>query len=461
MVDLYSATVDDYSRAALQSTRHFNFLKDGRCGTGPSSSVLRLRLASQSGNPSRVAKAVDDISVVSGSNTRVPHLDGEKVFGSAKRKLDLPPGDDSDSHHHDRVNYSVPKLSKGASATQCWNGLSMPSASRHGQSPKPSTSVVGVVRSKNRLPILESPCTDLLSWRIERISPSSLDLCRGHSADGTKCNAKIAKYRRAIAAPTFIGIQRLRKSRQTKQMQFWFCPGKLQACIKDTRSRSIVHYPALPRVWPIVLGTKLTQSEVDDFEALGFVLNDGGMDSESVEAGLPLGESPPTFASAPIPTELDVQSLHPVGVSNHVISDGDKRPKHRSGKLFRFVAVPSTNHILKMESSSSIECTILKSMKVPEPGYGIVFTVITPGSISKKVLYEVSISDFPACTCKGFRYICASALGNPSKKWIVCKHLYFILQKRMCCTVADTFIHCPGWTPNEVRHLMGRMVQGE
>ena len=210
-------------------------------------------------------------------------------------------------------------------------------------------------------------------------------------------------------------------------MQFWFCPGKLQACIKDSWSKSIVHYPALPRVWPIVLGTELIQSEVDDFEALGFVLHDGGMDSESVEAGLPLGESPLTFASAPLLIDLDIQSLHPVGVSNPVISDGDKRPKHRSGKLFRFVAVPSTDHILKMESSSFIECTILKSMKAPERGYGIVFTVITRGSISKKVLYEVSISDFLACTCRGFRYMCASAFGNPSKKWILCKHLYFIL----------------------------------
>ena len=35
---------------------------------------------------------------------------------------------------------------------------------------------------------------DLLSWRIERILLSSLDLYRRHSTDGTKCNAKIAKY---------------------------------------------------------------------------------------------------------------------------------------------------------------------------------------------------------------------------------------------------------------------------
>ena len=46
MVDLYSATVDDYSRAALQSSGYFNFLKGGRSSTGPSTSMLKLRLAS-------------------------------------------------------------------------------------------------------------------------------------------------------------------------------------------------------------------------------------------------------------------------------------------------------------------------------------------------------------------------------------------------------------------------------
>ena len=48
-------------------------------------------------------------------NTRVPHFEGEKVFGSTKQKLDLPLGDESDSHKHDRINYSIPKLGKGLS----------------------------------------------------------------------------------------------------------------------------------------------------------------------------------------------------------------------------------------------------------------------------------------------------------------------------------------------------------
>ena len=46
------------------------------------------------------------------------HLEGETIFGSAKRKLDLPPGDDNDSHRHDRVNYLIPNLGKGVSPSQ-------------------------------------------------------------------------------------------------------------------------------------------------------------------------------------------------------------------------------------------------------------------------------------------------------------------------------------------------------
>ena len=76
------------------------------------------------------------------------------------------------------------------------------------------------MRTKTGLPVIESSCANLMSWRIERISASSLDLCREHSVSGMKCNAKIAKYQRAVAATTFNGIQRLRKSHETEQMQF-------------------------------------------------------------------------------------------------------------------------------------------------------------------------------------------------------------------------------------------------
>ena len=138
MVDLYSATVDNYSRAALQSSGYFNFLKVGRSGTGPSTSVLKLRLTSQISNPSKIARLLDDVSVVAGVNTRVPHLEGERVFGLAKQKLDLPPGDETDSHRHDHVNYSVPKLSKKGSPSQSRIALSVPSNANMGRLAKAS-----------------------------------------------------------------------------------------------------------------------------------------------------------------------------------------------------------------------------------------------------------------------------------------------------------------------------------
>ena len=133
----------------------------------------------------------------------------------------------TNSHRHDRVNYSVPKLSKKGSPSQSPIALLVPSNAHSGRSMKASSSHAGVVRTKIGFPIIELSCANLMSWRIERIFASSLNVCRGHSPSGVKCNVKIAKYRRAVATPTFNGIQRLRKSRETEQMQFWFYLGKL------------------------------------------------------------------------------------------------------------------------------------------------------------------------------------------------------------------------------------------
>ena len=59
-----------------------------------------------------------------------------------------------------------------------------------------------------------------------------------------------------------------------------------------------------------------------------------------------------------------------------------------------------------MEEHKKLDFTILKYVKVPSPGYGAVLTIITPGSLDKKELYEVSILNFPACTCKSFKFMC-------------------------------------------------------
>ena len=118
MADVYHATVDDFAQAALQSLFYFNYLRGGPVGTGLSKSELQLCLASKNGNSKKVVKLLDNVAVEAGLNTRILHLEDETIFGSAKWKLDLPLGDDSDSHRHDQVNYSIPKLGKGVSPSQ-------------------------------------------------------------------------------------------------------------------------------------------------------------------------------------------------------------------------------------------------------------------------------------------------------------------------------------------------------
>ena len=81
-------------------------------------------------------------------------------------------------------------------------------------------------------------------------------------------------------------------------------------------------------------------------------------------------------APNPLSLTVDVQPINPELIRSPAVSKSNKQPKHRNDNLFRFVAVSSIDHILKMESSKSIECTVLKLMMVPEPGYGVVFTVI-------------------------------------------------------------------------------------
>jgi hypothetical protein len=75
-------------------------------------------LASRSGDPKKIAQAIGELSADAGLNSRVPHLEGESIFGSAKRKLDLPPRDESDSHRHDRVNFTLPKVSRNVTPGQ-------------------------------------------------------------------------------------------------------------------------------------------------------------------------------------------------------------------------------------------------------------------------------------------------------------------------------------------------------
>ena len=199
---------------------YFNYLCRGRSGTRPSKSELELHLASRQGNSKWVVKLFIEMAKEAGVNTRIPHLECETIFGSIKRKLDLSMGDDSNFHCHDQVNYSVLRLDKSISCFQShrlvWSVLSVGESISVAKNFSPSSSTknsseaglprrdVGMVLPKTStgLSILE-----ILVWiphklKLREFRPSPLKLCHGYSRR-RRCNTRIAKYRRPIAAPTF------------------------------------------------------------------------------------------------------------------------------------------------------------------------------------------------------------------------------------------------------------------
>jgi hypothetical protein len=172
------------------------------------------------------------------------------------------------------------------------------------------------------------------------------------------------------------------------------------------RSKRIIHYPQIPCVWPVKIGTNLIKVEVEAFEAMGFQIDSGEVFDKMHEHFLARYDNTP---GGPQPPK----------------GSGNICPKMKDNQPFCFIADPSPEQCAKMALAKDIDCKVLKYLKVPPPGYGIVYTVHTPDSIAKQQLYEVTVGDFPACTCIDFISMKASALGK--KKWICCKHLYFIL----------------------------------
>ena len=174
MMDVYHATVDDLARAALQSLFYFNYLRGGPSGTGPSKNELQLRHTFRIGNLNCIVKLLDRVVVEARINIQVPHLDAEMLFGTVKRRLDLPPGDDNDSHRHNRVNFSIPMLGKGTSTAQahgfdhlCCLSNSVASSSVPSQDQSTilnttlqSSSNSGDVVTSTGWPIFKLPCLD-------------------------------------------------------------------------------------------------------------------------------------------------------------------------------------------------------------------------------------------------------------------------------------------------------------
>jgi len=90
-------------------------------------------------------------------------LKGEEIFGSTKRKLDIPIGDAGDSHRPDKVNFSQPRI---------WTRSTKSSEeSLEGNGTRNEANLSQYVSV-----VFESDC-DTSKWHIARINHKSTARC--------------------------------------------------------------------------------------------------------------------------------------------------------------------------------------------------------------------------------------------------------------------------------------------
>jgi hypothetical protein len=103
----------------MQVVRYYQYLKGDRAGTNPGKEELQLRAAQRTtertGDPKVLNVAMAKLPGAELFCTREPHLAGEEVFGSQKRKADVPLDFEGKSHRPDKVNFSLPWIATRSS----------------------------------------------------------------------------------------------------------------------------------------------------------------------------------------------------------------------------------------------------------------------------------------------------------------------------------------------------------
>ena len=422
--NLFDATCDDSIRAWMQMTNYRAYLKGHACGSGPSKGELKLRAARRSGDPKKIADALNALPGSEGVGTRVPHLEGEEIFGSMKRKLDVPIGDAGDSHRPDKINFSQPRVRTRSTTA------SSPSSHDRAQESEANTS--------GHVPIaFESDC-DTSKWHIARISHKSNARCQAQQkTTNIKCTAKIARGKKGTPAPTYRGRKEEYGSKREVVVDFWFCWDDIERCVKGSKRKWVIDWPEIPEVWPVLTGTDLNREETLLLQHAGFCL-----------------QARPTLS----PRRLFNMSK----IFNTVLYDQpppknpDAYPTVRNNRAIRRLAnAPTTEQRNKWESAGNVRGQILEVTLLPFPGLGAI-VVLEIWSDSNRNAYRVTVGMFPTCTCPDFVNMAVSAIGG-RQQYVNCKHLYYLY--RYFCKMdvhKDKFIHAPSYSFNELKLLLLR-----
>jgi hypothetical protein len=152
MICMYKAIVADMIRVFMQIANYRAWLKGGSHGKGPNSASLKLNAAAKCRDPK---KLVDAMKCFPGAEDVNTTLEGSELFGSTKRKLNMPPGVDCDSHRPDNVNFSIPRPNTRATRQRIEESLN---SAQHDVTHTTSVSETDCLAS---------------NWHIARLPPNS------------------------------------------------------------------------------------------------------------------------------------------------------------------------------------------------------------------------------------------------------------------------------------------------
>jgi len=176
----------------MQMTNYRAYLRGHAHGSGPSMNELKLRAATRSRDPKKIVEALNTLLGAEGLENRLPYLEGEEIFGSTKKKLDVPIGDVGDSHRPNKGNFSQLRV-RTRSTTISTEML-------QGKGKEADTNICPHVTIA-----CESDC-NTSKWHIARISHKSNAKCHTQQqGSNIKCFAKIARGRKVNLAPTYRG----------------------------------------------------------------------------------------------------------------------------------------------------------------------------------------------------------------------------------------------------------------
>ena len=256
--DLYTATIDDFIRALMQVVWYYQYLKGDRVGTGLGKDELQLctaqRRAERTGDPKVLNVAIANLPGAEVFCTRNLHLASEEVFGSRKRKADVPLGYEGESHRPDKVNFSRPRIatqSTRANHASC----SLPNVVEElspelqkDQAPNNEGITSDVGRADHMFAVHETSCKET-EWHIARLPKTSGKACFAQQAiTKKKCEAKIVQGNKSTAAPTYTGVMQNAHKKRPETMEFFFCNDNIERYVKGTKRKWVQSRPDIPSI---------------------------------------------------------------------------------------------------------------------------------------------------------------------------------------------------------------------